>query len=83
MADNGSYSERVTFRLRGDQVEWIDKIAENKGCSRSVVMREIIGFHKELMECSLSQLLQGSPVEKISEAVPNPEEMTEEEKEED
>lgn len=45
--------EKVTFRLREDLLEYVEKLAEKRNITRSAAIRDIIGVHRGLMESYL------------------------------
>lgn len=66
MGTKNKKSERVSFRLRNDQLDYLDNIANKYDCSRSAAVRQIILSHRAIMTSSLSELLKGSPLEDVS-----------------
>jgi len=49
-------TEMATFRLRSDQLAYIDRLAEERdGTSRSSIIRDIITFHRAVMTTDLAE----------------------------
>lgn len=67
-------SERVSFRLRKDQLDYVKKLEKQKGAAKSAVLRDIVSTHRAIMESSLSQLLKGAPIADVTAGIPDSDE---------